>query len=203
MSVLRWIGRRVERSRGPVSRDRAPTRLGEFDGEWHCPIQRVPDGGRCDNRLVETGYGFVVGIAFDMDGGADRLVPGVAGLDTEEGLEVQVTFDVDTQVVDADPGNARVGGVADREARSQGPEEMLDGVGCRCRATEAPRLIGSDRREVTDRRCRAKAAVPCNGGLPCGVCLRRVGGDRFRVASARAPIAAMSTSLRLIVEVVM
>ncbi len=113
----------------------------------------------------------------------NRLVSGVAlRIESEEGAQVEVAFEIDRQVVDLDAERGGVGCVADGEAVAERTQQLFDGVGRGVTAAEGGRFVGWSRRELPNRRLGAESLLPGDRGTPGG------GGDlRFALDLAGQP----------------
>ena len=116
---------------------------------------------------MEFPYRCIVGIRFDVDRGPQRLVACVAGLDPEERLKVEFALDVDPERVESDTCDGRVRGVADRKARAECSDEVLNGVRRLVRPTEYLGFVRGERLEVPDGGGGVEPAVPLDGSVSC------------------------------------
>jgi hypothetical protein len=130
--------------------------------------QRLPHRRGGGHLLVQFGYGGVIGIAIEVDGHPDNGEARVPAGQAEEGVQVDVPVQGNTQVADRNARHGGVRGVAGREAVAQGAEKLLDRVRRAIRAADPERFVRHYRREAADRGLAAEGPGPPHLGGPCG-----------------------------------
>src|SRR5688500_2577124 len=108
----------------------------------------------------------IVGVGLEVDHGLDSGEAGVALVEAEEGMEVEVAFKLDPQLLQFDSSHRGVGRVADDEAGAKSSQDLLDRIGGGVGAPESGRFVEGDRSQIAGSGRGPEGTVPGDLGFP-------------------------------------
>ena len=118
---------------------------GEVDVDGDGSTERVSHGRGADHLRVQLRQRLGGRVRREAHLHLDRFEARVAAAEAEEGVQIDVTLQVELERIDSDAGDRRVRRLTDREAVAQRREELLDGIGRRVVTAERIRLVRGDK----------------------------------------------------------